>query len=344
VAFLALVAALPVHAADAPATRALPAYVAHPGEPARSEADRRFDAIVDAWFAGEVRTRPTWATNVGIHAHDAELEATSRTAILERLSRARKVLAEANALAPGDLGRWRRLDHAAFVSRLRAIELDLETIRSWERNPNWYSNVLSSGIFALVKREYAPADVRLRAVNARLAEAKRIFADARANLKSPPRIHTEVAIAQTRGLVAFLRGTVPDRLSAAKDPAERSTFERRQREAITEVEAYVAWLERDLLPRSDGEFRIGRKAYADKLRYDEGFDEDVDSVLARGYRELAENHRRMVETARRIDPAKTPQEILAAMAADHPAEDELLDATPRWDARAVPSIRPVITC
>jgi uncharacterized protein (DUF885 family) len=314
-------------AAPAGTARAFPAYVAHPGEPARSEADRRFDALVDAWFAAEASERPTWATNVGIHDHDAKLEATSRAAILGRLARVRKVLDEAGRLEPGQLGPWRRIDQAAFVSRLRAIELELATIRSWERNPNWYPNVLSSGIFSLVKREYAPADVRMKAATARLAEAPRVFADARANLARPPRIQTEVAIAQTRGLIAFLEGTVPERLATAKDAPAREEFERRRREAIAEVRAYVTWLERDLLPRSDGDFRIGRQAYQDKLLHDEGFAEPVDSVLARGYRELAENHRRMVETARQIDPAKTPQEVLAAMAAEHPAEDRLLDAT-----------------
>jgi hypothetical protein len=49
----------------------------------------------------------------------------------------------------------------------------------------------------------------------------------------------------------------------------------------------------------------------------------VDSVLAHGYRDLAENHRRMVEVAKKIDPAKTPEQVLDDMAAIHPSEDSL---------------------
>ena len=322
---LAVLAAAP--AAGAAAPRLFPAYRPALDEPATSAEDRRFDALVDGWFADEAQARPGWATNQGIHAYDTKLEATSKAAIAARLARARKALATARALEPARLTRWRRLDQAAFVGRMQAIELELETVRGWERNPNYYPNVLSSGVFALVKREFAPADVRLRAVNARLAEARRVFADARANLANPPRIHTEVAITQARGLVRFLEDTVPARLAAASDPAARATFDRRRKEAIAEVERYVAWLESDLLPRSNGDFRIGRDAYQKKLRYDEGFADDVDSLLTRGYRELAENHRRMAETARRIDPASTPAKILAAMAEQHPAPDELLPAT-----------------
>ena len=325
-------AAPAVHAAGpaAPALgnakRVFPAYVPAPGEPAKTTADRRFDTIVNAWFALEARDRPTFATNTGVHDYDLKLEDTSRAAIARRLERTRTFLLAARNLEPGHLSPWRRLDHASFVGRLHAIELDLDTIRSWEKNPNYYPAALSGGIFALVKRDYAPADVRLRAVNARLAEAKRLFANARTNLKNPAKIHTEVAIAQTRGLVSFLRDVVPERLAAATDARAKATFAIRQREAIAEIESYIAWLEKDLLPRSGGDFRIGRKAYQDKLRYDEGFGDPVDSMLARGYRELADNHRRMVETAYRIDPAKTPEQVLAEMATEHPTEDGLLDA------------------
>jgi hypothetical protein len=266
--WLLVCAAIAPAAAEAASPRVFPAYVPAPGEAARTAADRKFDALVDAWFADEAFERPSWATNQGIHAYDARLEGTSRAAIQKRLARARKFLKEAQALAPDQLTPWRRLDHASFTGRMQAIELDLETLRGWERNPNWYPGVLSSGIFSLVKREYAPADVRLKAVNARLAEARRVFADARANLARPPKIQTEVAISQARGLVVFLRDTVPARLAAASDASAKATFTRRQGEAIAEVERYIAWLESDLLPRSDGDFRIGRATYQKKLLYD----------------------------------------------------------------------------
>ena len=55
-----------------------------------------------------------------------------------------------------------------------------------------------SGVFALVKRDFAPVDERLRSINQRLAQAPRIFADARTNLKNPPKIYTEIAISQAQ--------------------------------------------------------------------------------------------------------------------------------------------------
>ncbi len=313
--------------------RVFPAYVPAVGESAKTAADRRFDQIVDAWFAEEAMERPTFATNAGRHEYDTRLEATSRTSILKRQERARNYLLAMRGVEPDHLSPWRRLDQEAFLARMQAIDLDLGTIRSWRRNPNYYSGVLSNGVFALVKRDFAPADVRLRAVNARLANAARVFADARMNLENPPRIHTEVAISQGKGLVTFLRDVVPARLAAATDPAVKAEFARRLQAAIAEVESYIAWLEQDLLPRSNGEFRIGRDAYQQKLLYDEGFGIPIDSLLARGYRELADNHRRMDEVARLIDPSRSAATILADMARLGPAEDSLLTVTTAGLAR-----------
>ncbi len=322
---------VPFYAPAAPPV--FPAYVPAVGESAKTAADRRFDQIVDAWFAEEAMERPTFATNAGMHQYDTRLEATSRTAILRRQERARNYLLAMRGVEPDHVSPWRRLDQEAFLARMQAIDLDLGTIRSWQRNPNYYSAVLSSGIFALVKRDYAPADVRLRAVNARLANAARVFADARMNLENPPRIHTEVAISQGKGLVTFLRDVVPARLAAATDPAVKAEFARRQQAAIAEVESYIAWLEQDLLPRSNGDFRIGRDAYRQKLLHDEGFGIPIDSLLARGYRELADNHRRMEQTARLIDPSRSATTILADMARFGPDEDSLLTVTTAGLAR-----------
>ncbi len=313
------------YAARAP--RVFPAYVPALGETAKTVADRRFDQIVDAWFSEEALARPTFATNAGVHDYDRRLEATSRAAILRRMQRARNYVYATRNVEIDHISPWRRLDYESFVNRLEAVELDLNVLRGWERNPNFYSGVLSNGIFALVKRDFAPADARLAAVNARLAEASRVFKDGRENLKNPPKIQVEVAIAQAKGLVTFLRDVVPTRLEAATDAKEKALFAKRQAAAIAEVESWIAWLEKDLLPRSDGDFRIGKEAYQRKLLLDEGVGTPVDSLLRRGYRELADNHRRMRLVAARIDSSKTPAVILAEMAKQGPAADSLLAVT-----------------
>lgn len=317
--------ALATPAASAGITR-LPAYRPDTNEPAKTAQDRQFDAMVDAWFAQELVARPSFGTSVGVHTSDGRLEGTSAADRATRLADVRSFLTRAQSFEPNHLSPWRRLDQQVLVGRFKSLEQNLTAIRGWERDPNYYSSVVSQGIFSLIKRDFAPLDVRLRSINARLAQAPRVFADARANLRNPPKIYTEIAIAQGKGLVTFLRDVVPPQVAAAKDPGLKAAYGRLNKKAVHEVESYVAWLQSDLLPRSNGDFRLGREVYQAKLLYDEGIGTDIDSLLAVGYMMLAQTHRRMIDVARRIDPNKSPGEILSDFALDHPSADGLLPA------------------
>jgi uncharacterized protein (DUF885 family) len=323
--FLALIGIMTPPSAGAQA-RLLPPYRPAANEPAKTPDDRRFDQMIDEWFAGELQNRPNWATGVGIHAYDAQLDETSRAAVLKRLARSRQFLLRARGIEPNHLSPNRKLDQEIFIAKMRGVALELDTIRSWERNPGTYGGVVSGGLYGLVKRDFAPVDQRLASINARLAQVPRVFADARANLRNPPKIYTEIAIGQTKGLATFLKDLLPGGVEKATDPAAKALFARRNAAAIAATESYAKWLETDLLPRSKGEFRIGKQAYQAKLAYDEMEDESVDSLLAKGYRALADNHRRMVEVAKKIDPTKTPEQVLDEMAQHHPSEDSLLIA------------------
>jgi uncharacterized protein (DUF885 family) len=313
-------------AVGAPALTRLPAYRPDPSEPAKTADDKRFDALVDEWFATELKARPSFATNVGVHVYDGKLEGTSAADRAARLASVRSFLDRTRGIEVSHLSPWRRLDQAVLVGRFRSLEQSLNAIRPWERDPNSYSSILSQGVFSLVKRDFAPVNSRLRSINARLAQAPRIFADARKNLRNPPKIYTEIAISQGKGLVSFLRDIVPPQVAAATDKAAKAEFEKRNAAAIKEVESYVAWLQGDLLPRSEGDFRLGREAYQAKLLYDEGVATPIDSLLAVGYQKLASTHSRMIEVARQIDPNQDPGQILEDFAKDHPSADQLLPA------------------
>ena len=83
----------------------------------------------------------------------------------------------------------------------------------------------------------------------------------------------------------------------------------------------------DLLPRSNGDFRLGATNYAKKLLYDEMVDIPLDKLLKIGYADLRANQKAFRETAAKIDKTKTPRDILNSIEKDHPADGpSLLDA------------------
>ena len=68
---------------------------------------------------------------------------------------------------PLELAMSDTLDYQILSHNMNARLLELEQIKSYERNPNVYNDPISNGLLQLAMFEYAPADVRLRHVIAK---------------------------------------------------------------------------------------------------------------------------------------------------------------------------------
>src|SRR6185437_12395186 len=88
---------------------------------------------------------------------------------------------------------------------------------------------------------------------------------------------------------------------------------------------YQTWLKNDVLPKSHGDFRIGAKVFREKLKYDEMVDLPLDKLIALDEANMKANQAEFAKIAKELDPAKTPREVLAELAADHPQPDKILD-------------------
>ncbi len=288
---------------------------------AQKELDRTVDRFFDECY---FRYHPTAGTAVGFHQYDARLEDDSRASVEAQIACLKSFQARFEAVQPGGLGPDAAADRELAIASIRGSLLDLETIRMWEKDPDRYSSGLSNSVFLIMARSYAPQAERLRSVVARERLMPQVLQIARANLKDPPRIYTEVALEQLPGIVGFFRNDVPAAFSEVKDPALLADFAASNRGVIAALEEYQTFLKNDLLPRSKGDFRIGAANYARKLQYDEMVDLPIDRLLTIGYEDLRRNQERFKTTASAIDPKRPPQEILADLEKDHPAPDRLL--------------------
>ena len=93
---------------------------------------------------------------------------------------------------------------------------------------------------------------------------------------------------------------------------------------IDALTSYESWMKSDLLPRSNGDFRIGKQTFAQKLLYDEMVATPLDQLLQIGYADLHKNQAAFNALAHEVDPSKTPQQVLLMLGEDHPAPDQLL--------------------
>jgi uncharacterized protein (DUF885 family) len=261
--------------------------------PARASDDDRFVALANGYIDKLLELEPEWATQLGEHRYDGRLTDRSREAIARREAFNRETLAALRAIPREHLDAVNRIDHAILESNLeRMIFLD-EEIREWEWNPLYYN--MGGAIYDLLARDFAPLEARLRSVRERLREVPAVVAEARANLKHPPRVHTETAILQNQGNIELIRNELSHQARLA--PLFWEEMRPVQDAAVEALEAYGEWLEKDLLPRSNGEFRLGDEKWRAKLRYTLDSDLSKEQILERALADLDATQQAMYETA-----------------------------------------------
>ncbi|MGZ4866601.1 MAG: DUF885 domain-containing protein [Candidatus Angelobacter sp.] len=299
----------------------------HHAAPASDSAnnDKVFALLADQYFDKYYfKFNPSQGTAAGFHQYDIQLEEYSRASLdqqITTLKNFQKVIAK---IDPLQLSAPTRVDHTLVLNDINARLLTLENIRPWEKNPDLYSSGITNSIFVIMARTFAPPADRLKSVIAREKQVPAVFQAARQNLKNPPPIYVDVALEQIPGIISFFQKDVPEAFKDVKDQALLGQFQAANQKVMDELKSYGQWMEKELKPQAHGDFRIGADNYSKKLLYDEDVDIPLARLLEIGMANLRLNQQAFKDTAAKVDPNKTPREILAELERDHPAPDKLL--------------------
>ncbi len=285
-----------------------------------------FDKLVDQYFDDYFRYNPTEGTSAGFHQYDAQLEDYSLATTAAYIRSLERFRTEFERFPNAGLSPESLADRDLVVYKIQSQLLELETIRSWEKNPDKYSSGIANSAFVIMSRSFAPPEERLKSLIARERLMKTALAQAHANLRNPPRIYTEVALDQLPGIVGFFKSDVPKAFEKVADSKLLDDFHATNQAVIDALGEYQRFLKNDLLPRSKGDFRIGAESFGKKLSYEEMVDTPLDRLLEIGYRNLRQNQQAFRETAAKIDPKRTPEHILEDLEKDHPPAGGLLQA------------------
>jgi len=292
---------------------------------ARADANADFRALADQYFDQVTFAfNPTLGTQAGFHQYDAKLEDFSRATIDAEIAALHQYEKKLETFPADRLDQSTRGDYEMVLNDIRSKLLTLEVIRGWEKNPDNYSSGITASAFTLMERKFAPANDRLRSLISREKQMPAVLKAAHANLKNPPRIYTEIALEQLPGLISFFETDVPSAFQDATDAQTIAEFHKSNAAVIAALRDYESWLKQDVLPRSNGDFRLGAETYAKKLQYDEMVDTPLPKLLDIAYADLHKNQAEFARIAKEVDPSKTPQEVLAELATIHPAPDQLL--------------------
>jgi uncharacterized protein (DUF885 family) len=284
----------------------------------------KWDATVDKFLDHYYEFDPPTATNDGLHQYDAKMEDRSRAGVEHEIATWKKFRGQVAGVDEKKLNAEEQIDRRMMLGYIDQRLLTLETIRPWEKDPDTYQSALSIAVFRIMSRTYASQDERLRSAIARERLMPQILNDARANLKNPPQIYTQIALQQTPDLISFFQHDVPQAFDKVTDKVLLAEFKQSNAAVIAALQSYQEWMQKDLLPRSHGDFRLGAETYSKLLLYREEVDTPLDKLLEIGMADLRRNQRSFREVAAKIDPNKTSDQLHEEMLKNHPSAEQLL--------------------
>ena len=322
--------------------------------PTTDAADKELAAFAARFLADYLEKNPTRATEVGEHRHDARWPDLSAEGDAEERRFITARLQELDRIPEAGLSLQARVDRGLIENQLHYWLFFLDETKDAERNPMLYTGLVGDGLDPLVTRSFAPLETRLANLRARLEGVPGIVAVAKKRLQRPPRIYTETAISQNAGLIALCKHDLAPHF--AKVPALEKALTAAAAGAAAALEDYQAFLEKELLPRSDGSFRLGRARFEKKLRFELDDAVSPDEIAAGARALLDRTLDEMADTARELwpevmkpeplPPLGTPAErkaavrrVLDKLAEDHPSNTTILAEAGAWLDQATRFVR-----
>jgi uncharacterized protein (DUF885 family) len=289
--------------------------------------DAAFAKLADDILQDYFERHPSAATDLGIHEYDDQLDDVSQSARQSESSALKSFRASLAAIDAATLSPDKQLDREQLIRAVDSSLLSLDVIRMWTKDPDSYSGGVTNAAYVIMKRAYAPAADRLRALIAREQRMPAALVEARKNLQNPPEIYTKIAIEQIDGNIAFFKNDVPAAFKDVTDRALVEAFTKSNAGVIAALGEYKTYLQKELLPQSKGNFAFGADTYIKALAAREMVELPLDRLLQIAEADRQKNEAAFQMVAKSIDPKKSADDVLAALQDDHPSPDTLLATT-----------------
>ena len=301
--------------------------------------DHALKAFLDDFFAAQ----PVWATQIGFHAHDDRWPDMTEEGRLARLAMLRDHAARLGALADADLSVDEQIDRGIALEAIDGMRFEDDELREPAWDALGYVSLAGSGLFSLLAREFAPWAHRGLAFAGRLRGLPALLDAAVASLTGLPgrpvsRLHAETALAQLSGIPELIdEGAAEGEKRAGEEPVVAAAIHDAAGPARDAVARFEQALRDAILPRAEGEGRLGADLFAAKLRHITATDLAPQDLIARARRDYDLTRAEMLRLARLAWPQWLPNEplpddgdetirrVLLAVAQEHRQPTELLD-------------------
>ncbi|MFZ1204076.1 MAG: DUF885 domain-containing protein [Candidatus Acidiferrales bacterium] len=268
----------------------------------------KFAAMSDEFMKDSLVLAPTTASSAGYHTYvdpktgktialDAELDdmslqsmATQRAFYAHWRERFRAETPPAS-LDPQDAAEWQLIDDQIGLSLL-----EFDKIQNYRHNPTVPVELIGNALFLPLTQNYAPHDVRIGHVLARVEQVPRLLDQVKAYLSDADPIFVKTAISENDGDIDLIQTTIAQEIPAGSPL--KVEYERVAPPAIAALQSFSKWLADDLgkqpAPRT---WRLGKELYAEKFRLVMETDITPQQLLSDAQQELKAVRAEMLQLA-----------------------------------------------
>ncbi len=271
--------------------------------------ERHFKQYLDVEF----KQHPLSATRAGNHDYDDKLDNVSPKARKASIERTRKTLEELpKKIDYKKLSRSAQIDFEIWQHELKKEIWLADNTDVFASDPRVYNHYITESVYSLLTQSTLPQPVNVRNAISRMAHMAKIVQAAKESIKNPPKAVTEVAIKQNRGAIAFYDRAI---FELAGADAVNTDLKKASKALVPVLKGYQKFLEDDVLPRSTGDWRIGKKRFAEKLILELDAGVTADEVLKEAEDEANRVENEMYVIARQLWHQTFPKKVL-------PVDDE----------------------
>lgn len=271
--------------------------------------DKKLAESFKNWLDQSFALQPYLATRLGDYRFAGKLEDMSSNGRTKVAALTRITLAKIKRdFDKANLSSDSRVDFECWQNSLEKFLWIEENLSPAETDPRVYNEYASDSTYLLLTQTTLSRAAIVSSILSRMEKIPALLEQAKINLsgkggKVPARVLVETAIRQNKGSIAWYKSGLAESLGAGNGL-----------DAITNgalvllpcIVSYQKFLEEDLLPRANGEWRLGREKFTSKLDYELEANIGSLEVLAEAEKEFERVEAEMASLARCLWPIHFP--------------------------------------
>lgn len=273
-------------------------YAQSTSSPDTARQDQRLADRFQEWLQDQCARHPMFSSSLGNHDHDHQLDDLSPEARARDLENDRAVLRELETqIDKSQLSRNAQIDLEIWQHTLKYRIWQSANSDDFANDPRIYLTYASDSVFTLLTQSTLPKHRNVENSAQRIAKIPQVVEAAKKSIGKPPKVLTEIAIKRTEGAIAFYESDI---FTLADESPQLSILKQPALSAVASLKEFKRFLEQDVLPRSSGDWRIGKAKFYEKLQLELDAGLTAEEVITAARSEADRVEREMYYVAKQL--------------------------------------------